>query len=159
MTGGAQERVAANTFDNRFPDVDIVTGDVVQAGDGFGLTGAAERVVQRTQAAKQIDPEFPGLTIGPGDVRMRDSGSFGLSRGAQREVAADRFEEQTPLDTISPDEVVIDDGEATLTDELIKEIGAGQLDEQLPDVNVTPGDVELVDGEDGPEVVFPGVNQ
>ncbi|MFW6039659.1 MAG: hypothetical protein ACOC9N_01115 [Gemmatimonadota bacterium] len=109
----AREAEATTPVDDVDPFEDVRRRE----GGGFGLGMG----IQREIAAERLDPEYPEVDLGRGDVE-RDDGQFGLTPDAEREVGAERIEEETPLEEVDPREDVrrTDDG-FELRDRVIEE--------------------------------------
>jgi len=66
-------------------------------------------------------PQYPDVEIGAGDVQ-REGDAFGLTPNAERAVAAEQIEDDTPLDEVQPDDVRrTDDDGFELRDSVIDE--------------------------------------
>jgi len=93
-TEGTRRRAAERQLEQDVPiDLDPFGDLTAREGGGFGLDQQAQQEV----AAAELDPQFPGVDIGTGDVTRQDSG-FGLSPQGEREVAAQRLSEQLGRD-------------------------------------------------------------
>jgi len=118
-TEGVQRRSAAFEFEEQteLNDVDPFADLQRQDGGGFGLDQGA----QREAAARDLDPQYPDVDIGAGDVQ-REGDAFGLTPNAERAVAAEQIEDDTPLDEVQPDDVRrTDDDGFELRDSVIDE--------------------------------------
>lgn len=133
-----QRRRAAFEFEERTPLEDVrPQEDIVQQDAGFGLA----RHRQREIAAQQLDPEFPDVDVGPGDVQPAGDG-FGPARSVQRRQAAADLAEQTPLEQIDPFGDLVREGDQFgLTEPREREIAATELDPEFPGVDIGAGDV------------------
>ena len=97
-------------------------------GDGFGLSEAA----QRRAGAVTLDEQFPDREIRPSDVQL-GADSVSLTENIQREVAADRFEDQTALRGVNPDTYLreTDDGGFALGAAARQRLAARNFEDQF----------------------------
>ena len=80
-------------------------------GRGVGPADEFLEWAEPQEMAHQFDEEIPEYDVEPGDVQETASG-WGLTPGAERGVAAARFEADTPLEEVDPQDDIrrTDDG-------------------------------------------------
>jgi len=71
----------------------------------------------------------------------------GIAADRRDDIAARRFESETALGEVTPDDVTPSGDGFRLTDSAQRELGALKIDSQLPDVDVSASDVTLQDGQ------------
>jgi len=117
-TEPVRRRSAAFELEDRtgLDDIDPFGDLAPRDGGGFGLNEQGQRRV----AADDLDPQFPDVDIGPGDLTP-DGDAFGLNQQTQRRVAAERLEDQTPLGDVQPGDVRKADDGYQLRDSVIED--------------------------------------
>lgn len=108
----ARQRARRNVVDS-FETVD--DPDRVPIEDRGGGLGPADEFLEWArpqEAAHEIDQDIPEYDVQPRDVEPVDGGGFGLTSGAERRVAAERFEADTGLEEVDPQDDIrrTDDG-------------------------------------------------
>mgnify|MGYP000358997074 CR=1 FL=1 len=150
LTQSAQRRAGAEQLEAQTPFDELdPQSDIRDTADGFALAEGP----QRELAADRLEDQTRLTDVNPSSDVTAAGDSFALADPAQRRLAAQQFDADTPVD-VSPDDVVLGDSGARLTQQTQREIGAEQLDAQLPGQTVTPGDVELNETDDGLQAVF-----
>lgn len=140
-TEGTRRRSAAREIEETTPlgDVDPFGGLVAQDG-GFGLAAGP----QRELAAHELDPQLPGVDVGPGDVTQTEQG-YRPTADARRQQAAADLDPQLPLLDVGASDVERTDDGFGLTAGAERELAAERIEDQTPLEAVGTDDVTRTD--------------